>query len=104
MMCSEYLSIVDGSQVLEKKTLSSLAPKTMGKEYFSAQYDPQDPKSFFEQMEFAYQYALSYYDQIEHHEMSFRSDDWKNIRLYHDALENIHSQMRVVKWQNFGLK
>jgi len=104
MMCSDYVSIVDTSQVLEEKPLSTLGYKSMDTKCFSAQYDPQDPKLFFEQMELVYQYVSNYYNQIKHYEMSFRDDEWKSIHLYHNAVEHVHFQMRLAKWHNFGLE
>ena len=102
-MSANIIAIIDESEILEGKELSKLSNLKMVTDHFSAEYDPKDPKAFFSQLEFAYLMAQDNYSKIEHREINFRSEDWKQVQLYHTALESIYSQIRLLKWQNFGL-
>ena len=103
-MCGGYLSIIEQSQILDVKSLSELPPMEFEQGFFKAVYDPQRPKSFFDQMEYAYENVHDLYDRIEYHEDKFRKADWTNIRIHHQMLENTYFQMRLIKWRNYGLK
>lgn len=102
-MCANIIAIVDESEVLEGKELSKLPSRKMTTDHFSVEYDPSNPKAFFNQLEYAYLTAESYYSKIKQREINFRSEDWKQVQLYHNALLSVYSQMRILKWKNFGL-
>jgi hypothetical protein len=102
-MSANIIAIVDESGVFERKELSQLPSRKMTTDYFSAEYDPSNPKAFFNQLECAYLTAESYYSRIEYREINFRSEDWKQVQLYHKALLSVYSQIRILRWQNFGL-
>ena len=103
-MTGSYLSIVEQSMVLDVKDLSTLPTLEVVDGFFKAEFYPGNPKSFFEQMEYAYQCTSELYNQIEDHELNFQKEDWFRIRMYHETLEDIHATMRLKRWQNYGLK
>jgi len=103
-MTGSYLEIIEMSGVLDAKKFEDLPRVTAIDSYFKAEFYPQNPKPFFEQMEYAYQLINDVYEQIKDKEIHFQSSDWFKVRCYHETLEDIHSKMRMKKWQNFGLK
>ena len=103
-MAASYLEIIEMSGVLDAKKFEDLPRVTAIDNYFKAEFYPQNPKPFFEQMEYAYQLTCDAYEKIEHKEIHFRSSDWFKIRCYHETLEDIHSKMRLTRWKHFGLK
>ena len=103
-MAASYLEIIEMSGVLDAKKFEDLPRVTAIDNYFKAEFYPNNPKPFFEQMEYAYQLTSDAYEKIENKEIHFLILDWFKIRCYHETLEDIHSKMRYTRWQHFGLK
>ena len=68
-MAGSYLEIVEMSGVLDAKNFADLPRVTAIDNYFKAEFYPNNPKPFFEQMEYAYQLTSDAYEKIENKEI-----------------------------------
>ena len=102
-MVSVYLSLVEEAEILEEKPLSELPPRIIETNNFTAKYDPENPKSFFDQLDLAYATLSDKYDLIKNRSSLFREEDWNDLQVRFSVVERIHNSVRYQRWRHFGL-
>lgn len=70
----------------------------LGQRYFVAEYNSEEIKEFFMQMEYALAVMFDQYDVIEKMEYDFAEEDWNYIQEQHQKLQNIENNLRYEKW------
>lgn len=72
----------------------------LGQRYFVAEYNSDEIKEFFTQMEYALAVMYDEYDIIEKMEYDFTEEDWDYIQEQRQKLQNIENSLRYEKWMH----
>ena len=98
-----YLAIVDTSKVVEDEEHALKEETEIIQNGVRAVYNPENPKAFFEQLDFLYLEAMEAYDHIKGKELFFQYEDWRRVSMSYHALESIGQMVRLKRWKTCGL-
>ena len=103
-MFSDYISIIEHSEILKNKPLSSLPYRDIETNNFSVKFDSTDPLNFFVQLDDIYITIKSKYEAIENWGMLIEEEDFYSLELKFKEVTDKHYQVNHQKWLNFGKK